>query len=33
MRTVGVALKATFVKIDHVGFAVLGDPEAQRAQE
>ncbi len=33
MRTVGVALKATFVKIDHVGLAVLGDPEAQRAQE
>jgi hypothetical protein len=33
MRAVSVALKAAFVEIYHVGFAVLGDPKAQRAQE
>jgi hypothetical protein len=33
LRAVGVALKAAFVKIYHVVFAVFGDPKAQCAQE
>jgi hypothetical protein len=32
MRAVGVALKTAVIKIYHVGFAVFGDPTAQRAQ-
>ena len=33
VRAVGVAGKAALVKIHHVGFAMLGDPMTQRAQE
>ena len=33
MRAVRVIGKAALIKIHHIGFAVLGDPVTQRAQE
>jgi hypothetical protein len=33
MRAVRVLGEAAFIKIHHIGFAVLGDPVTQRAQE